>query len=292
MINSMTGFGRAEATSETQKITVELKSVNHKYFDVNIKMPRKFNLFEGQIRNILKEYAVRGKIDMYISYEDRSEGQTGLYYNSALAGEYFEYYKKISEELGTENDVRTSLIARSPEVLSLEEGEIKEDELWADLLPVLKGTFEAFRAAREKEGETLKADILLKLDDMSAHVGFIESRLPKIIVEYKAKLKEHVKELLENNLIDEGRIAAEVVMYSDKIAIDEELVRLKSHISNMKSTLEKGGSIGRNLDFIAQEMNRESNTILSKSNDIDITNCGIELKTLIEKIREQVQNIE
>ena len=292
MINSMTGFGRAEEISENRKISVELKSVNHKYFDVNMKMPRKFNAFEGRIRNLLKSYAVRGKIDMFITYEDRSEGVSCVVYNDSLAREYFESYKKISAQLGIENDVKASLIARSPDVLSLEEGQIEEDEIWQVLCPVLERAFEDFKGAREKEGEQLKNDILLKLDQMSSHAEFIEARLPQIVGEYKAKLKERVKELLEDNLIDESRIAAEVVMYSDKIAVDEELVRLKSHIQNMRNILEKGGAVGRNLDFIAQEMNREANTTLSKSNDIEITNCGVELKTLIEKIREQVQNIE
>lgn len=292
MISSMTGFGRAEFSSDNRKITVELKSVNHKYFDVNIKMPRKFNAFEGKIRNLLKKYAVRGKIDMFITFEDRSENFSNLFYNSILAGEYFNYYKLISEEFGIENDIRTSLIARAPEVLSLEDGEIKEDEIWEELSATLSEAFAAFKEARTREGEALKADILLKLEDMERHVAFIEERLPQIIEEYKAKLKENVKELLENNIIDEARIAGEVVMYSDKIAVDEELVRLKSHIKNMTATLNRGGAVGRNLDFIAQEMNREANTILSKSGDIDVTNCGIELKTLIEKIREQVQNIE
>ena len=292
MISSMTGFGRAEEISENRKISVELKSVNHKYFDVNMKMPRKFNAFEGRIRNLLKSYAVRGKIDMFITYEDRSEGVSCVVYNDSLAREYFESYKKISAQLGIENDVKASLIARSPDVLSLEEGQIEEDEIWQVLCPVLERAFEDFKGAREKEGEQLKNDILLKLDQMSSHAEFIEARLPQIVGEYKAKLKERVKELLEDNLIDESRIAAEVVMYSDKIAVDEELVRLKSHIQNMRNILEKGGAVGRNLDFIAQEMNREANTTLSKSNDIEITNCGVELKTLIEKIREQVQNIE
>ena len=292
MIYSMTGFGRFEETTENRKITAELKSVNHKYFDLSIKMPRKFNPFEGRIRNLLKGYAARGKIDMFITFEDRSEGASNVVYNDSLAKEYYAAYKKISETLGVENDIRASLIARSPEVLSLEEEEIEEDEIWTQLRAVLEKAFEAFRLSRLKEGESLKNDILNKLDEMLGHVSFIEERLPRIIDEYKAKLKEHVREFLEGGVIDEGRIAAEVVIYADKSAVDEELVRLKSHIENMKHILEKGSAVGRNLDFIAQEMNREANTILSKSADIEITNCGIELKTLIEKIREQVQNIE
>ena len=292
MIYSMTGFGRAELSESDKKFTVEIKSVNHKYFDLNIRMPRKLNLFESNIRNLLKEYASRGKIDLYISYEDLSESGTSLKYNKALAQEYYHFYKQIQEDFNIDDDIRTSTIARSTDVLVLEEQEINEEEMWSLLERPLKEAFSAFRSAREKEGEALKQNILGKLDEMQGHAAFIEERLPQIISEYREKLTERVKELLENSQIDEGRIAAEVTMYADKIAIDEELVRLSTHIRHMKDILEKGGESGRNLDFIAQEMNRESNTILSKSNDIDITNRGIELKTCIEKIREQVQNIE
>ena len=292
MIYSMTGFGRAELSESDKKFTVEIKSVNHKYFDLNIRMPRKFNLFESNIRNLLKEYASRGKIDLYISYEDLSESGTSLKYNKALAQEYYHFYKQIQEDFNIDDDIRTSTIARSTDVLVLEEQEINEEEMWSLLERPLKEAFSAFRSAREKEGEALKQNILGKLDEMQGHAAFIEERLPQIISEYREKLTERVKELLENSQIDEGRIAAEVTMYADKIAIDEELVRLSTHIRHMKDILEKGGESGRNLDFIAQEMNRESNTILSKSNDIDITNRGIELKTCIEKMSEQVQIIE
>ncbi len=292
MIYSMTGFGRAELSESDKKFTVEVKSVNHKYFDLNIRMPRKFNLFESNIRNLLKEYASRGKIDLYISYEDLSESGTSLKYNKALAEEYYHFYKQIQEDFHIDDDIRTSTIARSTDVLVLEEQEINEEEMWSLLERPLKDAFSAFRSAREKEGEALKQNIIGKLDEMHGHAAFIEERLPQIISEYREKLTERVKELLENSQIDEGRIAAEVTMYADKIAIDEELVRLTTHIRHMRDILEKGGESGRNLDFIAQEMNRESNTILSKSNDINITNRGIELKTCIEKIREQVQNLE
>ena len=292
MIYSMTGFGRFEQIKNDKKITVELKSVNYKYFDLNIKMPRKFNLFEIQIRNLLKKYASRGKIDMFISFEDLCEGSASLKYNEALAREYFEFYNRIQKDLGIVDDIRTSSIAKSPDVLTLEEHEINEEEIWGLLEEALTEAFNRFLATRAKEGEALKNDILSKLDDMDKHVDFIEERLPMIITEYKAKLEERTKELLENSMIDDSRIAAEVTMYADKIAVDEELVRLRTHIKHMKDILENDGEKGRNMDFVAQEMNRESNTILSKSNDIEITNKGIELKTCIEKIREQVQNIE
>lgn len=292
MIYSMTGFGRAELSESEKKFTVEIKSVNHKYFDLNIRMPRKFNLFESNIRNLLKEYASRGKIDLYISYEDLSESGTSLKYNKALAEEYYHFYKQIQEDFNIDDDIRTSTIARSTDVLILEEQEINEEEMWSLLERPLKDAFSAFRSAREKEGEALKQNILGKLEEMQGHAAFVEERLPQIISEYREKLTERVKELLENSQIDEGRIAAEVTMYADKIAIDEELVRLTTHIRHMKDILEKGGESGRNLDFIAQEMNREANTILSKANDIAISDRAIDLKTEIERIREQVQNIE
>ena len=292
MVSSMTGFGRSEFQDDVFKFTVEIKSVNHKYFDLGIKMPRRFNLFETNIRNLLKTYASRGKIDVYISYEDLSEGRKSLKYNGALAAEYFRYYRQIGDELGTTDDIRTSVIARCPEVLELEEQEMDEELVWNHLRPVLAEAFSAFKESRIKEGEALKDNILEKLADMQRIADYIEGFLPEIISEYREKLETRVREFLDNGTIDDARIAAEVTIFADKTAVDEELVRLKTHIANMRDILNKGGEVGRNLDFIAQEMNRESNTILSKSSNINITNCGIELKTCIEKIREQVQNIE
>jgi len=292
MISSMTGFGRSEWADDTIKLTVEMKSVNSKYLDLNLKMPRKFNIFEGNIRTLLKSFASRGKIDLYISYEDLSESQKSLRFNETLASEYLKYYRMITEKFGIVDDIRTSVIARCPDVLVLEEQDTDEDALWNKLNTVLSDAFASFKESRLKEGAALRLNILEKLDDMQRLADYIESMMPLIISEYKSKLEERVKEFLENSSIDEGRIAAEVTIFSDKTAIDEELVRLKTHIKNMKDILTKGGEVGRNLDFLAQEMNRESNTILSKSSNIDVTNCGIELKTCIEKIREQVQNIE
>ena len=292
MTYSMTGFGRFEQLKDEKKITVELKSVNYKYFDLNIKMPRKFNLFEIPIRNLLKTYAKRGKIDMFISFEDTGEKSTSLKYNAALAREYYEYHRQIQEDLGIADDIRTSTIAKSPDVLTLEEQEINEEEMWTLLESAMKEAFKRFAETRSREGEALKADVLVKLDEMDSHVDFIEERLPQIITEYKGKLTERVNELLDSSLIDESRIAAEVTMFADKIAVDEELVRLRTHIKHMRDILEQDGEKGRNMDFVAQEMNRESNTILSKSSDIEVTNRGIELKTCVEKIREQIQNIE
>jgi len=292
MIKSMTGFGRCEITEGQRKFTVELKGVNHRYLDVNIRMPKKLNFFETSIRNLLKQYAQRGKVDIFITYEDTSENQVSLKYNATLAAEYLSYFKQMEESFGLDNDIRVSTLSRYPEVLTMEEQVIDEEELWNGLQKALEGAFSQFVETRITEGENLKRDILAKLDEMLELVAYIETRSPEIITEYRAKLENKVKELLEDAQIDEGRIAAEVVIFADKICTDEETVRLKSHIEHMKKTLQANEGIGRKLDFIAQEMNREANTILSKANDLEVSNHAIDLKTGIEKVREQIQNIE
>lgn len=292
MIKSMTGFGRCEVLKDSRKFTVELKSVNHRYLDVNIRMPKKLNFFETSIRTLLKSYADRGKVDIFITYEDLSQSQVSVKYNAALAAEYLKYLNQMAEEFSLDNDVRVSTLSRYPEVFTMEECSEDEDELWNGLKEALEGTFSQFVEMRTKEGERLKEDILLKLDLLSEQIRFIEERSPQIIAEYRTKLEEKMRELLEDTQIDDNRIAAEVILFADKICTDEEVVRLKSHIQHMKETLEESNGIGRKLDFIAQEMNREANTILSKANDLDISNRAISLKTEIEKIREQIQNIE
>ena len=292
MIKSMTGFGRCEVLKDSRKFTVELKSVNHRYLDVNIRMPKKLNFFETSIRTLLKSYADRGKVDIFITYEDLSQSQVSVKYNAALAAEYLKYLNQMAEEFSLDNDVRVSTLSRYPEVFTMEECSEDEDELWNGLKEALEGAFSQFVEMRTKEGERLKEDILLKLDLLSEQIRFIEERSPQIIAEYRTKLEEKMRELLEDTQIDDNRIAAEVILFADKICTDEEVVRLKSHIQHMKETLEESNGIGRKLDFIAQEMNREANTILSKANHLESSNIGIELKTEIEKVREQIQNIE
>ena len=292
MIRSMTGFGRCEIQSGEKKFTVEMKGVNHRYLDVNIRMPKKLYFFETAIRSYLKKYIQRGKVDIFVTYEDLSEGQMSLKYNEALASEYLDYFRQMEEKFGLENDVRISALSRYPEVFKMEEQDVDEEEMWNGLREALDGACVQFVSARETEGEKLREDLIGKLDDMKAVVEKIEERSPQILSEYREKLEEKVKELLADTQIDESRIAAEVVLFADKICTDEEIVRLKSHIDHMKSTLQAGEGIGRKLDFIAQEMNREANTILSKANDLTVSNYGIDLKTEIEKVREQIQNIE
>ena len=292
MIKSMTGFGRGEYSDGKRSIIAEIKTVNHRYLDVNIRMPKKLNFFETSIRTLLKSYADRGKVDIFITYEDLSQSQVSVKYNAALAAEYLKYLNQMAEEFSLDNDVRVSTLSRYPEVFTMEECSEDEDELWNGLKEALEGAFSQFVEMRTKEGERLKEDILLKLDLLSEQIRFIEERSPQIIAEYRTKLEEKMRELLEDTQIDDNRIAAEVILFADKICTDEEVVRLKSHIQHMKETLEESNGIGRKLDFIAQEMNREANTILSKANDLDISNRAISLKTEIEKIREQIQNIE
>lgn len=292
MIKSMTGFGRCEFTDEKRKFTVELKSVNHRYLDVNIKMPKKLNFFESSIRALLKEYIERGKVDVYITYEDYTEDNYALKYNAALAAQYLDYLNSMAEEFGLENDIRVSNLSRYPDVLVMEEQDVDEQELWDGLERALRGACEQFVASRIKEGENLKIDLIDKLDHMISYVDFIEKRSPQIMEEYHRRLEDKIKEILGDRQMDDGRIATEVTIYADRVCVDEETVRLRSHINTTKETLLEGGSIGRKLDFIAQEMNREANTILSKANNIEISDTGINLKTSIEKVREQIQNIE
>ncbi|BDF34215.1 hypothetical protein CE91St62_22800 [Lachnospiraceae bacterium] len=293
MIKSMTGFGRCEIMEGERRFAVEMKGVNHRYLDMNIRMPKKLNFFETSIRSLLKKSILRGKVDLFITYEDSSESQVALKYNETLAGEYLTYFKQMEEAFSLENDIRVSTLSRYPEVLSMEEQAVDEEELWNGLCQALDGAIRQFVETRTLEGENLKQDIVSKLDGMLGLVAYIEERSPEIVAAYRQKLEEKVKELLEDAQMDEGRIAAEVVIFADKICTDEEIVRLKSHIEHMKETLKsEEAGIGRKLDFIAQEMNREANTILSKANDLEVSNRAIDLKTEIEKVREQIQNIE
>ena len=292
MIKSMTGFGRAEVITNERKITVELKSVNHRYLDLSIKMPRKLNFLEGAIRNLLKTYIQRGKVDVFITYEDYSLNCVALKYNKELAKEYLTYIREMAEEFGLENDMTASTLSRYPEVLSMEEQSLDEDELWGFLEGPLREACEKFVATREREGEHLKRDLIEKLNGLDEKVRQVEERSPEVVDIYREKLEAKVHELLADSQIEDSRIAAEVVLFSDKICNDEETVRLHSHIQGMKKMLEEKEGVGRKLDFMAQEMNREANTILSKSSDLIVSDIAIDLKTEIEKIREQIQNIE
>jgi len=255
-------------------------------------MPKKFNFFEAAIRSHLKQYIGRGKVDIFITYEDYTESNVCVKYNAELAAEYVKYLKQISDEFDLHSDLSPVALSRFPEVFTLEEQSIDEDELWKELVTCLDEAATQFVESRTKEGETLKADLIQKLDGMLEMVDYIESVSPSLVEAYRKRLEDKVKELLDGVAMDESRIATEVTIYADKICVDEETVRLRSHIENTKAILLEGGNVGRKLDFIAQEMNREANTILSKADSLDVSNKAIDLKTEIEKVREQIQNIE
>ena len=292
MIKSMTGFGRCEYADGERRFTAEIKAVNHRYLDISIRMPKKLNFFESAIRTLLKEYMERGKVDVFISYEDFTKDNFSLKYNENLAAEYIRQLNHMAEKFGIENDVCVSTLSGYPEVFTMEEQETDGETLWTGLEKALRSAADQFVESRIREGEHLKQDLCGKLDDMLVCVDFIGERSPDILKEYRERLTRKVAELAGDRALDEARIAAEVVIFADKICVDEEIVRLRSHIKSTREALENGGSVGRRLDFIAQEMNREANTILSKTNDLGISDAGINLKTGIEKVREQIQNIE
>ena len=292
MVKSMTGYGRCETEENGKHITVEIRAVNHRFLDLGIKCPKKFYCFESKIRNVLKEYAERGKVDIFISYEDLSEANVAIRYNKEVAETYLKYLREMKDDFGLDDDIRVSTLSRYPEVFVMEELEENEDEIWIMLEKTLRGAFENFVAAREKEGENLRNDLLKKLDVVEEVALFIEEKSPLIVTAYREKINARVKEILGEVKVDEGRLLTEVAVFADRVCVDEEIVRLKSHIKAMKDTLMSDAGVGRKLDFLTQEMNRESNTILSKTTDMEISDRGITLKTEIEKIREQIQNIE
>ena len=292
MIKSMTGFGRAEVQNDLRKITVEMKSVNNRYFDSNIRLPKKYSAFEAVVRGILKECISRGKVDVFITEETYAESSSEPFLNEALAGKYADILKEITGLAGLAGEISAADIARFPDVITLRQTPVDEEELKAQLLSAVRSACEKFDEARIAEGKRLHDDIVSKLSGMKANVEEIIAREPEILADYRKRLSEKIEEVLEDRSIDEGQLAAAVVIYTDKICTDEETVRLKSHIEQVALELEKEESVGRKLDFLAQEMNRESNTILSKAGDLATSNLGIALKTDVEKIREQIQNIE
>lgn len=293
MIKSMTGFGRYEQTNGSKKFSVEIKSVNHRYIDLNIKLPRKFNAYEPKIRNLLKKDIHRGKIDIYIYYEDVSKKDVSVQYNKEIAREYYNNLKEMSNDFSLENDIRVGMLSRYPEVFTMEEVREDEEELWPYFEKTIIKACEQLMESRIKEGENLKKDLMNKLDLVLENVAFIESKSPELIRDYKNGLRAKINELIDDTTIDESRLLMEVTIFADKVCVDEELVRLRSHLKTMKQAILEGEcNIGRKLDFLAQEMNREANTILSKTTNLEVSEHAIDLKAEIEKIREQIQNIE
>ena len=292
MIKSMTGFGRGEYAGETLKFIVEIKSVNHRYLDANVRIPKEYAFMDTSIRSELKKYLQRGKVDVFVTYQIIGDVNYDLQFNEHLAREYVDAYERMAQRFNLTNDLTAAKLGAQPEIFRLKEDSMNEEEVWSILKQALDTALEMLVETRTAEGANLKQDMIAKLDTLKAGVEQIELRYPEILAAYENRLKEKIADILGDSQIDESRLAAEVVRFADKLATDEETVRLKSHIDAMKKELEKGSDIGRKLDFIAQEMNREANTILSKANDLETSNIAIDLKTGIEKIREQVQNIE
>ena len=292
MVRSMTGYGKGIAENETARVTIEMKSVNHRYLDLNIKLPKKLNFLESQIRNKISEKIFRGKVDLYISLNEHADASCKVSINDVIAKEYLDSISDMAKKLGIDNDIKASSIVRLPDVIELEEVESDEDGLKELVFAALSDCIDQFVDARIAEGSRLEKDLIAKMDEMLVLVNKLEERSPQIIEEYKLRLSTKIHELLEDSKIDESRIAQELTIYADKICIDEEMVRLKSHVAETRSVFDLDKEVGRKLDFLAQELNREANTILSKSTDVEIADIGITLKTLIEKVREQIQNIE
>ena len=289
MVRSMTGYGKGFAENSDARVTIEMKSVNHRYLDLNIKLPKKLNFLESVVRNKIGESIFRGKVDVYITLLEHSDACYQVSINDAMAAKYYESISAMAEKLGVDNDMKASSIVRLPDVIELTENDADEDSLKELVLSALSDCIDQFVESRIAEGQRLESDLI---SEMLVLVDKLEKRSPQIIEEYKARLTSKIQELLDDTKIDEGRIAQEVTIYADKICIDEEMVRLKSHVAETRSVFDLDKEVGRKLDFLAQELNREANTILSKSTDVEIADIGITLKTLIEKVREQIQNIE
>lgn len=293
MARSMTGFGRASSAEGSERIfTLEMKSVNHRYLDVNIRMPKSMISFEEKIRRILSQKLNRGKIDLFVNLKNYHKGEQIVRFNENLADSYFNSLLEIEKRYNVKNDISVSLISRFPDVITIEEKEENIEELWLGLEPLLYESVDMMIEMREREGFKLQEDIILKSNEIQSLVKKVENKSETIVENYKNKLEERIKELKNNIDIDDNRIAMEIAIFADKASIDEEITRLYSHINQVIDTFKLQEPVGRKLDFIIQEMNREANTIASKSSDIEITNIVINIKNIIEKIREQIQNIE
>ncbi len=292
MIRSMTGYGRGENEANERKAIVEIKSVNHRYNDISIKLPRTINYLEDKIRKTLMAKIFRGKTDVYITFDTFSSDDIAIEVNEHLAEAYIDKINYLRDKYDLDGNDTLSLVAKFPDVIKVEKVDEDEDVIWSTLLPALEEALNRFISMRETEGNALAGDILKKADSIEKLVGAVKERSPLVVEEYKEKLRARINEILGSIEIDEDRLAVEVAVFADRGCIDEEITRLYSHIEQLRSIFREGGLIGRKLDFLIQEMNRESNTIASKSNDITITKATIELKSEIEKIREQIQNIE
>lgn len=292
MIKSMTGYGRAEEIIDNMNIAVEFKSVNHRYFEFNAKVPRIYGFLEEKLKSYTNSLVSRGKIDCYVSIDNLEDTQTEISVNHALAEGYYNAVQDIAEKLGIDGEISAAAVSRYPDVISVHKAADDEDRIWQSVKSVAEKAVAKFIEMRLTEGERLKADVLSRADFIIECVGFIEQRSPETVREYNDKLRERMKELLGDAAVDEQRLLNEAAVYADKIAVAEETVRLRSHIDQLRSFMNSDEAVGRKLDFLVQEINREANTIGSKAQDVEIARKVIAVKAEVEKIREQIQNIE
>ena len=292
MIKSMTGYGKSEQTIDSLNVTVEIKSVNHRYFEFSARVPREYGFLEEKLKKYCNSLITRGKVVCYVSVEDLEEREMEVNVNETLAAGYVKALKELSERFGLKDDISAVTLSRYPDVITLHKASEDEERIWNAVKTVAETAVSKFIEMRETEGSKLRGDILSRADYIIECVEFIEGRSPETVREYNEKLKQRMKELLGDAAVDEQRLLNEAAIYADKIAVDEETVRLRSHISQLREFMNSSEAIGRKLDFLVQEINREANTIGSKAQDVDIAKKVIAIKAEVEKIREQVQNIE
>jgi len=292
MIKSMTGYGKSEQTIDSLNVTVEIKSVNHRYFEFSARVPREYGFLEEKLKKYCNSLITRGKVECYVSVEDLEEREMEVNVNETLAAGYVKALKELSERFGLKDDISAVTLSRYPDVITLHKASEDEERIWNAVKTVAETAVSKFIEMRETEGSKLRGDILSRADYIIECVEFIEGRSPETVREYNEKLKQRMKELLGDAAVDEQRLLNEAAIYADKIAVDEETVRLRSHISQLREFMNSSEAIGRKLDFLVQEINREANTIGSKAQYVDIAKKVIAIKAEVEKIREQVQNIE
>lgn len=292
MIKSMTGYGSAASASGNVSLTVELRSVNNRFLDCTVRMPRMYMFAEDRIKTLVQKHISRGKVDVFVSVDSSKADDVAVLVNEPLAEAYIAAYRQMSEKYGLECDLTAVSLGKIQDIFVLKKKEIDAEQFTDDLEKVTVEAIKGFNAMRETEGMKLREDILAKLENIECLAAEVEKRSPETVAEYRARLEQKMSEVLAAVDIDKARILNEAAIFADKVAVDEELVRLKSHIAQMRDMLDKDGAIGRKLDFLTQELNREANTTGSKCSDIAITRLVVDIKAEIEKIREQIQNIE
>ena len=292
MIKSMTGYGRAVETINGREFTVEIRSVNNRYLDCSVRLPRILSFGEEAVKQAVKGAVSRGKVDVYISVRSECGDEVQVSLNESVLTGYLAAMRRMVDEFGVKDDIQVSVVSRLPEVFQIEKPQVDEDQLLSDLLTVVNSSLESYNEMRSTEGKALEQDLRSRGNTILAYVSLVEQGNGQTVIDYRTRLENKLREVLENTSIDESRILTEAAIFADKVAVDEETVRLRSHIDQMNSMLTGGGAIGRKLDFLLQEMNREANTIGSKCTDVNLARIVVDIKAELEKIREQTQNIE